>query len=272
MLGYLAALVIGLSLGLLGGGGSILTVPALIYLLGYGVKVAVPMSLVVVGLTALFGCVRHYRAKNVDLGAALAFGPLAIAGAFGGAALGIRVSARLQITIFAVVMLLAATTMLFGQQRLLGRWFGVSDHRTPRSLPAMALLGGAVGVLTGFVGVGGGFLYVPALVLVGGVNMRKAVGTSLVLIAMSCAAGVAKYLGAVTLPWAAVAAFTALAFVGVGVGSALVHRVSQDMLRRGFAVFLFVMGAFVLWQGEGRARGTSHAAQPVQTLEPTEPR
>src|SRR5690242_5028521 len=114
VLGYALALLIGLSLGLLGGGGSILTVPVLHYVLGYGVKAAVPMSLVVVGLTSAFGAVQHWRGGTVNLRAAVAFGPPAIVGALLGADLGLRVTATVQLTVFAVVMLAAAVSMYFG--------------------------------------------------------------------------------------------------------------------------------------------------------------
>lgn len=236
-------------LGLLGGGGSILTVPVLMYFFGFGMKEAVPMSLVVVGLTSLYGVTRHHRAGNVSFRAALAFGPLAIVGSFGGAALALRASGTLQVTVFAVVMLLASLAMLFGR-----RIFGLAeqgDGEQQRHPAVMAGLGGAVGLLTGFVGVGGGFLYVPALTTFGGVLMRRAVGTSLVLIALSCAAGLARYLGAVSLEWGLIAVFTGLAFVGVVIGSALAQRASHAVLRQGFALFLLAMSLVVFWRGEG---------------------
>jgi hypothetical protein len=117
---------------------------------------------------------------------------------------------------------------------------------TRRPLPLVALLGAGVGVLTGLVGVGGGFLYVPALTLAGGLDMKKAVGTSLALITLSSAAGLAGYLGRVPLDWPLIGLFTVLAFLGVGLGSAMVRRVSQQGLRRAFAVLMLVMGVLVL--------------------------
>lgn len=258
-LGYLLAVLIGISLGLLGGGGSILTVPVLLYCFGYGMKTAVPMSLVVVGLTSLFGVVRHGRAGNVAFRAAFAFGPLAIVGAFAGAALALGVSGRIQTLVFGIVMLAASLAMLRGRSLLAGR---ADAPHAARRLAPMMLLGGIVGMLTGFVGVGGGFLYVPALVLAGGVAMKRAVGTSLVLITLSSAAGLAMYAGTMTLPWMTVAGFTLLAVLGVAIGSALVHRISQGALRKGFAVFVLLMGVLVLWQGEGRTRAPERA-EPV---------
>jgi hypothetical protein len=243
ILGYTLALLIGLSLGLLGGGGSILTVPVLIYVLGYGVKTAVPMSLVVVGVTSLVGVWRHRRDGTLNLKTALAFGPPAIVGALLGARLGVRADPRVQLTLFAVVMLVAAISMFFRRTQ------ATDEHRPLARLPLIVLVGGSVGLLTGFVGVGGGFVYVPALVLLGGLTMKEAVGTSLALIAMSCASGLVMYQGHFVLDWAAVGLFTALALVGVVIGARLVRYVRQDHLRRGFAVFLLFMGALVLLRG-----------------------
>jgi len=246
-LGYSLALVIGVALGLLGGGGSILTVPVLHYVLGYDVKVAVPMSLVVVGLTSAAGSIAHWRAGTLHARTALAFGPPAILGALLGAELGLKATPRLQLTVFALAMLAAAVAMYFAPTVSGGG--GPAGQEGSRRLPLVPLVGALVGLLTGFVGVGGGFLYVPALVILGGLPMKKAVGTSLVLILLSCIAGVVRYHGSLELDWSAIALFTAVALVGVAIGSRLVGYVSQSALRRGFAVFLLVMGTLVLFRG-----------------------
>lgn len=246
-LGYALALLIGISLGLLGGGGSILTVPVLHYVLGYGVKDAIPMSLVVVGLTSGFGAINHARVGTVRWRTALAFGPPAIVGAILGAELGLRVEATTQLTVFAVVMLLAAVSMLRG-----GAGAGAGEARPAGArhpLPFITLIGALVGVLTGFVGVGGGFLYVPALALLAGLAMKEAIGTSLVLILLSCGAGLVRYWGHIQLDWRAIALFSGIAFVGVAVGSRLVPYLSQRALKKGFAFFLLAMGAVVLLSG-----------------------
>lgn len=242
-------MVIGLSLGLLGGGGSILTVPVLVYVLGIPVKTAIPMSLVVVGSTSAFGVLNHARAGTVSWRTAVAFGPPAIVGALLGAQLGLLVPAGVQLAVFAVFMILASVSMWFGQRLWAGR-SGPAEPVVPRSLRVVGWLGGLVGVLTGLVGIGGGFLYVPALVLLARLEMKPAVGTSLVLITLSAFAGFARYAGEVVLDWGAVVLFTALAFVGVLAGTRLVRHVSQESLRRGFAVFLLVMGAIVLLRGQ----------------------
>lgn len=239
VLGYALAVVIGISLGLLGGGGAILTVPVLVYVLGVGMKQAVPMSLVVVGLTSLMGVVQHHRSRNVNLRAVVAFGPAAVVGSVLGSALALRVTAGFQLAVFGTVLLVAATLMLRGGTP-------AATPAAARPLPVLAGIGGGVGLLTGLVGVGGGFLYVPSLALLGGLEMRQAVGTSLALITVSCAAGLAAYMGRVDIDWRLVAGFTALAFVGVRIGAALVPRVSQPALRRAFAVLMLVMGVAVL--------------------------
>jgi uncharacterized membrane protein YfcA len=244
VLGYTLALLIGISLGLLGGGGSMLTVPVLHYVLGYEVKAAIPMSLVVVGLTSAFGALNHARTGAVRWRTALAFGPPAIVGAVLGAELGLQVEPAIQLTVFAIVMLGAAVAML---RR--GNLAVPSPSHRVRPLPFITLAGALVGLLTGFVGVGGGFLYVPALVLLGGLVITEAVGTSLVLIVLSCVAGFLRYLGQVALDWQAIALFTAIAFLGVALGSRVVPHVSQRSLQRGFAFFLLAMGALVLVRG-----------------------
>ncbi|MGH7535838.1 MAG: sulfite exporter TauE/SafE family protein [Gemmatimonadales bacterium] len=254
-LGYSLALVIGLSLGLLGGGGSILTVPVLHYVLGYDVKVAVPMSLVVVGLTSAAGSIAHWRAGTLHARTALAFGPPAVLGALLGAELGLQATPSLQLTVFALAMLAAAVAMYFGPALSALSPRPPSDGGAPagqegsRRLPLVPLVGALVGLLTGFVGVGGGFLYVPALIALGGLAVKEAIGTSLVLIMLSCIAAVARYHGNTQMDWRTIAIFCALAFLGVGVGSRLSPHVPNHVLRRGFAVLLFVMGALVLLRG-----------------------
>lgn len=268
ILGYALAVVIGISLGLLGGGGSTLTVPVLVYVLHYGVKQAVAMSLFVVGLTSLFGVLTHRRAGNLNIGAALAFGPMAIAGSWLGAELALLVTALFQLTVFGSVMLLASVSMFLGRNFLARAASRPHGHRAA-SWVVVALIGGAVGVLTGLVGVGGGFLYVPALVLVGGLSMKESVGTSLLLITLSCAASFLNYLGEVPMDWPMMIGFTLLAFAGVAGGTTLVKRFSQEGLRRAFAVFLFIMAVFILALGR---HGPSKRPPAVSAVEIAETR
>ena len=261
-LGLVCAALIGLTLGLLGGGGSILTVPVLVYVLGFAAKPAIAMSLPVVGVTSLVGAALHWRLGNVRVGTALTFGLVAMVGAFAGARLAVFVSGTAQLALLAVVMLAAAGSMLRGRR-------GDASGAVPVEPPRLALLlpvALGVGALTGLVGIGGGFLVVPALVLLARVPMRQAIGTSLLVIAMNSASGFAGYLGTVEIDWGFLAGFTVIAVLGALAGSALTARVSQAALRRVFAVFLLVMGGFVLYQNRGAfgsAAGPTSASDTV---------
>ncbi|MEO6447582.1 MAG: sulfite exporter TauE/SafE family protein [Gemmatimonadaceae bacterium] len=255
VLGYALAALIGISLGLLGGGGSILTVPIFVYVLGFDPKLAIAMSLPVVGITSLAGTVSHWRAANVRLDTALLFGAIAMVGAFAGARLAVYVSGVFQLTLLAVVMLAAAISMFRSARRGSPGDATESDER-PMSLPLLIPVAVGVGVLTGLVGIGGGFLVVPALVLLARVPMKKAVGTSLLVIAMNSASGFAGYLGTVQVPWAFMAGFTAVAVVGILAGTSLVRFFSQRALKQTFAVFLLVMGTFILYKNRNTFGGT----------------
>ncbi|CAN5377585.1 sulfite exporter TauE/SafE family protein [soil metagenome] len=256
VLGYALAALIGLSLGLMGGGGSILTVPIFVYVLGFDPKLAIAMSLPVVGITSLVGALGHWRAGNVRLGVALLFGAIAMLGAYGGARMAVYVSGLFQLTLLAVVMVVAAISM-FRSARRSGTGLAAEEERS-MSLPLLIPVAIGVGVLTGLVGIGGGFLVVPALVLLGRVPMKKAVGTSLLVIAMNSASGFAGYIGTVKVPWAFMAGFTAVAVVGILAGIALVRFVSQRALKQGFAVFLLMMGTLILYKNRGTLVG-AHA-------------
>ncbi len=249
VLGMALGLLIGLSLGLLGGGGSILTVPIFVYVLGFGAKEAIAMSLAVVGATSLFGAAGHWRAGNVNVRVALIFGVVAMVGTYLGARLAVFFSGAAQLALFAVVMLVAAYFMFRGRRPAAGG-NEVAPEAAASEMPLglIALEGVAVGVLTGLVGVGGGFLIVPALVLLGKIPMKQAVGTSLLVIAMKSVAGFYGYLGQVDVPWAFMTVFTGIAVAGILIGSYLIRFVPQEALRRAFAVFLVVMGAFILYQ------------------------
>ena len=255
-LGLALASLIGLSLGLLGGGGSILTVPVLVYVLGYAAKPAIAMSLPVVGVTSLVAAMLHWRMGNVRLGTAALFGPFAMAGAFAGARLAGLLSGAVQLLLLAVVMLVAAGSMLRGGVRAAPRPEGERPAWT--RIAALVAVAAGVGVLTGTLGIGGGFLVVPALVLLARVPMKQAVGTSLLVIAMNSTAGFAGYIGSVAIDWAFLAGFTAVAVAGALAGAALTRYVPQAALRRGFAVFLLAIGGFVMY----RNRAALHPLPP----------
>ncbi len=254
-LALLSAVIIGLTLGLLGGGGSILTVPVLVYALGIPAKTAIAMSLPVVGITSAISAAVHWRLGNVRVTTAMSFGVLAMIGAFGGAKLAVFLTGTLQLLLLGLVMLGAAASML---RSFKGDANDTAPSPTrPVVLTVVAL---SVGVLTGVVGIGGGFLVVPALVLLAGVPMRQAVGTSLVVIAMNSASGFAGYVGTVAIDWPFLAEFTAAAVAGALVGTALASRVPQATLKRVFAVFLLAMGGFVLFKNRRAFRPTTSAA------------
>lgn len=255
LVGFGLAALVGLSLGLLGGGGSILTVPILVYALGFDPKTAIAMSLPIVGAISLVGGIGHWRAGNVRLASTLVFGLVAMAGAFAGARLGTLLTGATQLVILAVVMLAAAVSMFRG-----GTLTGLEARTGARGATVLLLATGAgVGVLAGLVGIGGGFLIVPALVLLAGLPMKQAVGTSLVVIAMNSAAGTLGHLGQLSLPWTFMAVFVAVAVAGVLVGAALVRVVPHHGLQRAFAGFLLAVGVFILYQNR-----TAFGAGPEQ--------
>ena len=248
LLGYVLAAVIGLSLGLMGGGGSILTVPVFVYVLGYDPKLAIAMSLPVVGLTSLLGAAAHWRAGNVRLETAALFGIVAMVSAYGGARLAHFLTGAVQLSLLAVIMVVAAISMFMNARRPSSATTADQGDGRVASLRLLIPVARVVGLITGVVGVGGGFLIVPALVLLGGVAMKQAVGTSLLVIAMNCASGFAGYVGRVDIPWAFVLSFIAVAAIGILAGTSLARRVPQRALKQAFAVFLVVMGTLILVQ------------------------
>jgi uncharacterized protein len=252
IVGFLLAALMGISLGLLGGGGSILAVPILKYVVGFGAKEAIASSLAVVGLTSLFAAIGHWRSGNVNLRVALVFGSVAMAGTYLGARLAVFFSGAAQLALFAVVMIVAAYFML-RENGPKSAEDGLDSDSPGKSMSygLIVVEGVAVGVLTGLVGVGGGFLVVPALVVLGKVPMKEAVGTSLLVIAMKSAAGFVGYFGQVEVRWGYLALFTAVAIAGSLGGAYLVRYVPQEALKKTFAVFLIVMGVFILYQNRG---------------------
>lgn len=240
------SVLIGVSLGLLGGGGSILTVPILVYVAGMPAKEAIAASLFVVGVTSLAGVVSHARGGRVQWRTGLLFGLAAMAGAFTGGLLGGHVPGDWLLIAFALMMVATSLAMLRGRKDRAPSSHAHEDGRLP--LARILVDGSVVGLVTGLVGAGGGFLVVPALVLLGGLPMSVAVGTSLIVIAMKSFAGLAGYLTSVTLDWPLVLGVTGAAVVGSVVGGRLAGHVPEDALRKGFAWFVLVMGGFVLVQ------------------------
>lgn len=246
MLAWPGAVAIGVSLGLLGSGGSILTVPVLVYLFGQDEKVAIAGSLAIVGTIALVGSVPYIRRQQVDWRNVLLFGVPGMAGTYLGAWSATFVAGILQLALFAIVMLVAAWFML-KPIRL------TNEPHAPRSHWKIVSDGLLVGIVTGLVGVGGGFLIVPALALLGGLAMHRAVATSLVIIALKSFSGFFKYVDVLdkqdlALDWNVLGVVTALGIGGSWLGNHIGTRLPQDKLKRVFGYFLIVMGIYILFR------------------------
>jgi len=235
--------LIGLSLGIFGGGGSILAVPVLVLVTQLAPAAAVGTSLAIVGTTSLVASYAHYRRGQVKPNVALLFGLSGVVTAFLGAKLTTLVSGAVIMHSFAALMLIVGTGMLFGK----GRSAGVESNRPSRrsSRTASVLAGAVVGLITGFLGVGGGFLVVPALIVFAGLDVRRAVGTSLLVIAINSAAGLLGHLGGGHLDLALTALLTAAAVAGALVGERAGRHVSTTKLRRGFGLIVIVVGITV---------------------------
>jgi uncharacterized membrane protein YfcA len=250
---WIGALLIGVSLGLLGSGGSILTVPVLVYLVGQDEKIAFASSLAIVGLISLVSAIGYAKRNQVDWRSVVWFGLPGMVGAVFGAYTARYVPSWVQMLIFSVLLITAALLM-FRPVKL------TDEPHTPRAFWQVALDGLVVGSVTGLVGVGGGFLIIPALVLLGGLSMTLAVGTSLVIITMKSASGFWEYLHVLdslqlSLDWGLIAIFSILGILGGFVGQKLSDRLPQQLLRRLFAVFLLLMGAFILWRNLPKLMG-----------------
>lgn len=244
------ALIIGLTLGLLGSGGSAITVPVLVYLVGHHTKQSIAESMAIVGLISVMAAIPYARAKQIDWRSVWYFGIPGMLGTFVGAWLGGLATEALQLVVFGGVLVAAAYVMLRTPKGA-----PVDDdapaelHRSP--IWKIAIEGSVVGVVTGFVGVGGGFLIVPALVIFGKLPMRLAIGTSLVIIAFKAAIGFAKYQHYLMSHEMSVNAQTIVIFVLIGVVGSLIGkspnaRMNQRMLKQVFAVFLVLLGGSVV--------------------------
>jgi len=235
---FAAAVAIGISLGLLGGGGSILTVPALVYWAGLPPLEATYSSLVVVGLTSLSAALQHAFRGHLNLRAALLFAATGIPASFAGSLLSRRIPEKTLLVLFACVMIVAGLAMLLRRQY---------QPSGEISLPRVLSAGIGVGVLTGFFGVGGGFLVVPTLVLFAGLPMADAVGTSVAVIAFNCAGGFAgRFSSAAPIHWIGTLEFSLVAIAGSFAGAFLVSRIPVMMLRRLFAVFVLAVATFMI--------------------------
>lgn len=239
-LGLALGFGIGGSLGLLGGGGSILTVPALVYLVGQTPQVAVMTSLAIVGTNSALGAFFHRAQGTLNWRVALLFGGAGMATAYVAAGFSSRLSPDVIMVAFAVLMLVIGLLLVFRKSPQ------TSVDLQQLSLAKIIASGAAVGLLTGILGVGGGFLIVPALVMLVGLPMQQAVGTSLVVIAMNSLAGFAGHLGDGALDMRALLVFVSAGLAGTFAGARLAHRLPAARLRQLFAVFVIALAIFLL--------------------------
>jgi uncharacterized membrane protein YfcA len=245
--GAALALAVGVVLGLLGGGGSILAVPIFLSVFHVAPKPAIAMSLVVVGMSAFVGFLTHWRQGSVNVRIAALFGALAMMGAFAGARLARFVPAALQLTLFAAFALTAAVMMLRDSMRAPTV---ATPHAagTLRFSPLLGVQAVGVGVLTALIGAGGGFLIVPSLVFMANVPVKEAVGSSLLIIAMNASSGVAGYLGQVAFDWPLVTWFTGVAAIGAVAGTRLIQRVPAARIKQAFAIMILLLGAYLVFR------------------------
>lgn len=274
VLAAVLALFIGGAVGLLGGGGSILTTPLLIYVLGFDAKQAITASLFVVAVTSVFGLIAHARAGRVRWKTGLIFGTAGMVGAFVGGQVGALLPATLLLAAFSVMMGITAVAMIRGRRQVKG-------HGPHKGLPIFRIIldGLVVGLVTGLVGAGGGFLVVPALALLGGLPMANAVATSLLVVAMKSFAGFLGYAlqfgdGSLVslnpeteINWPITLLVTAMAVIGALISSRFIGKIHPDKLRKAFGWFVFVMAIFILSQQIGVTVVEFASQGPLQLAE-----
>ena len=256
LIGFAASLLIGLSLGLIGGGGSILTVPVLVYLLGVEPVLATAYSLFIVGLTSAVGVYPKYKEGLVDVRTALIFGAPSIAAVFLTRKLivpaipatvlhlgdWVLTKSVLLMTLFAVLMVSASVSMISDKKAK----NAIQEGPLVFNYPLIVVEGAVVGLLTGLVGAGGGFLIIPALVMLTKLPMKKAVGTSLLIIAAKSLIGFTGDLSQQTMDWSLLLMVTLMAVLGIFAGNALSKKIEGAQLKKGFGWFVLVMGVYVL--------------------------
>jgi len=238
--GLLLSVLVGVSLGFFGGGGSILTVPLLVYVFGLEPKQAIASSLLVVGLASLSGAWQHGRAGHVEIRTAALFGAAGMAGSLVGSRVAAHVDGTLLLLLFAAMMVLTSLAMWRGRRAPGG------PPARERAIGKLLAQGLGVGLLTGLIGAGGGFLIVPALALWAGLEMPTAVGTSLVVIVMNSLVGFAGHLGHASIDFRLIGGVAAAAIAGSFAGSRIADRIDPARLRRTFAGFVLFVAVFIL--------------------------
>ena len=252
--GYIASVLIGISLGLIGSGGSILTVPVMVYLFAVSPQLATSYSLFVVGTTSLAGVVTRLRTGAVKPATAFLFGISSVLTVYLTRKFIIPVLPKtlfsigsFQVTealatmiLFAILMLLSATSMIRNNKR------PVQNNETPVKHTRLAIYGIGIGLVTGFLGAGGGFLIIPTLVLLCGLNMKEAVGTSLLIIACNSLIGFVGDIGHFQIDWKLLGIVTALAVIGIILGTQLSKKIKNEHLKKGFGWFVLVMGIYII--------------------------
>ncbi|MCC6705989.1 MAG: sulfite exporter TauE/SafE family protein [Gammaproteobacteria bacterium] len=241
-----AGLTIGILLGLTGGGGSILTVPLLVYVVGLDAKVAIVTSMLIVGVTSLAALLSHSRAGRVAWRTGVIFGLAGMVGAYAGGALAQHLADAFLLLLFASVMVSSGLAML--RRSCAAKSVAHAAAPAERRIQRVLADGFGVGMVTGLVGAGGGFLVVPALALLGGLPMHTAIGTSLLVIVMNCGAGIASYAltSHVPLDVDSATVISVLSIAGTLVGARLARRVSPTQLQRGFGVFVLLVAAILI--------------------------
>jgi len=256
IIGYLAAILIGVSLGLIGGGGSILTMPVLVYLFGIDPVLATSYSLFIVGTSSLVGAARNFKGGNVNVKVAMLFGLASIATVlitrkvlmpmvpdvlFTAGTMVVKKSMATMV-LFAVLMVFASVSMIKGRKQV----DAAPEMSGSKTMMRLLIQGGAIGLVTGVLGAGGGFLLIPALVLFLQLPMKQAVGTSLLIIAMNSLIGFAGDIGSVDIDVQLLLTVTAIAVAGIFVGVALSSKIEGGKLKKGFGWFVLVMAAYIL--------------------------
>ena len=256
IIGYVASILIGLSLGLIGGGGSILTVPVLVYLFGVNPVMATAYSLFIVGTTSLFGVLPKYKLGNVNLKTAIIFGIPSIIAVYATRRFivpaipdEVFTIGNFLITKSILLMLLFALLMVFASYSMITKKTKEEKEVVGEqkfNYPMILIEGVVVGVLTGLVGAGGGFLIIPALVLFSKLPMKQAVGTSLLIIAAKSLFGFLGDISTHAMDWKLLISVTVLAVIGIFIGNKLSHKISGEKLKAGFGWFVLFMGIYII--------------------------